>query len=268
MRVAVNGTRIHARIEDAGSGAWVVLAHGIATDLGLWDGVARLLAPRFRVLQYDARGHGGSDTPPGPYDLDLLGRDALGVMDALGIGRAHFVGLSMGGMVGLGLALHHPDRLLSLACCNARASAPPAYRDAWAQRAAAVAAQGMEAMVEPSLSRWFAAGFREAQPDTAARVATMVRGTRPEGYRGCAAALQDLDYGARLHAITVPTLYLTGAEDAGAPPEVMRVMAEATPGARYVEIPGAGHLSAIERPEAVAEALQGFLAALAPEAAQ
>jgi 3-oxoadipate enol-lactonase len=268
MRVAANGTVLHARIEGAAQGPWAILAHGIATDLGLWEGVARRLANRFRVLRYDARGHGGSDTPPGPYSLDLLGQDALGLMDALGIQRAHFAGLSMGGMVGLGLALNHPERLLSLSCLDARASAPAAYREAWAGRAAAVEEGGMETMVEPSLSRWFAAGFREEQPAEAARVAAMVRATHPQGYRGCAAALQQLDYGERLHTITIPTLYLAGAEDAGAPPEVMRAMADATPNARYVEIAAAGHLSALEQPEAVAAALGDFMGTLAPETAR
>jgi len=267
MRIAANGTVLHARTEGTG-GPWVVLSHGIATDLGLWDGVASRLARRFRVLRYDARGHGGSDAPPGPYSLDTLGRDALALMDALGVAHAHFAGLSMGGMVGLGLALDRPDRLLSLACLDARASAPPEYRTAWTARAAAVAEGGMETMVEPSLSRWFAAGFREARPESAARVAAMVRVTHPDGYRGCAAALQELDYGARLHAIAVPTLFLAGAEDSGAPPEVMRAMAAATPGARYVEVPAAGHLSAIEQPAAVAAALEAFIGALAPEVAR
>ncbi|HWX47874.1 MAG TPA: 3-oxoadipate enol-lactonase [Roseomonas sp.] len=262
MHIETNGTALHAIVEGAEGRPWVVLAHGIATDLHLWDGVARALAPHYRILRYDARGHGRSDAPPGPYDLDMLGRDAAGLMTALDIARAHFVGLSLGGMTGLGLALSHPERLLSLACCNARASAPASYREAWAERSAAVAAQGMEAMVEPSLSRWFARGFREAQPALAARVAAMVRNTTPEGYRGCAAALQGLDYGGQLADIELPVLYLTGKEDQGAPPEVMRAMQHATPGAQYVEIPHAGHLSAIEQPEAVAAALHRFFTSL------
>ncbi|MDJ0387696.1 alpha/beta fold hydrolase [Roseomonas sp. E05] len=268
MQVETNGTALHAVVEGVEKGPWVVLAHGIATDLHLWDGVARVLAPHYRILRYDTRGHGRSEAPPGPYDLDMLGRDAIGLMTALDIARAHFVGLSLGGMTGLGLALSHPERLLSLACCDARASAPAAYRDAWAERGAAVAAQGMEAMVEPSLSRWFARGFREAQPDLAAQVAGMVRGTAPEGYRGCAAALQGLDYGGQLGDIELPVLYLTGKEDQGAPPEVMRAMQHATPGARYVEIPHAGHLSAIEQPEAVGAALHRFFSSLAAEPAR
>lgn len=267
MRIAANGTVLHTKTEGT-SGPWVVLAHGIATDLSLWNEIAERLAWRFRVLRYDARGHGGSEAPHGAYDLGILGRDALGLMDALGIGQAHFAGLSMGGMVGLGLALDHPKRLLSLACLDARASAPPAYREAWGARAAAVAEGGMETMVEPSLSRWFASGFREAHPAEVARVAAMVRATHPDGYRGCAAALQELDYGERLRAIMVPTLYLVGTEDSGAPPEVMRAMADATPSASYVEIPAAGHLSAIEQPAAVAGALEEFLGALALETAR
>lgn len=262
MHIETNGTALHVIVEGAEGKPWVVLAHGIATDLHLWDGVARALASDYRILRYDARGHGRSDAPPGPYDLDMLGRDAVGLMTALDIARAHFVGLSLGGMTGLGLALSHPERLLSLACCDARASAPAAYRDAWAERSAAVTAQGMEAMVEPSLSRWFARGFREAQPALAAKVAAMVRNTAPDGYRGCAAALQGLDYGGQLGDIELPVLYLVGKEDQGAPPEVMRAMQHATPGAQYAEIAHAGHLSAIEQPEAVGAALRHFFSGL------
>lgn len=260
----MTGPDLHYRLEGTGGAPVVVLAHGIATDLTLWDGVAPILmSAGFRVLRYDARGHGGSAAPPGDYSLAMLGEDLLRLMDALGIPGIHLVGLSMGGMVGLGLALDHPGRLLSLVCCDARASAPPEYRQAWTSRAETVRARGMEPMVEPSVSRWFAPGFRDRKPAEAARVEAMVRRTAPAGYCGCAAALRDLDYGPRLHGITVPTLYLVGADDTGAPPAVMRSMQASTPGARYIEIPDAGHLSALEQPGAVATALVSFFSTLA-----
>ncbi len=241
----------------------VVLAHGIATDLTLWDGVVPVLVRAgFRVLRYDARGHGGSAAPAGEYSLAMLGEDVLRLADGLSIGRFHMAGLSMGGMIGLGLALDHPGRLLSLACCDARASAPDAYRASWTARAEAARMQGMEALVEPSVSRWFAPGFRERAPGAFADVEAMVGRTQVEGYRGCAAALRGLDYGPRLPGIRVATLYLVGEADAGAPPAVMRAMQAATPGARYVEIPAAGHLSAIEQPDAVGAALIEFMTAV------
>ncbi len=251
---------LHARIDGPAHAPVVVLAHGIATDLTLWDGIVPyLIRAGFRVLRFDARGHGRSPAPEGDYTLEVLGDDLLQLLHAHGISRVHLVGLSMGGMVGLGLALAHPDRLLSLTCCDARASAPAAYRANWAARAETVRLHGMEPMVAASVERWFAAGFATRMPAELARVEAMVRNTAPGGYRGCAAALRDLDYEGRLGAITVPTLFLVGAEDAGAPPDTMRAMAAATPGARFVEIPDAGHLSALEQPEAVATALLDFL---------
>jgi 3-oxoadipate enol-lactonase len=260
MRIQTRDTVLQA-VEQGPAGApCLLLAHGIATDHRLWQEVAAILAAEFRVIAYDCRGHGGSDAPAGPYTLAQLGADAIGLMDALGIGKAHFAGLSLGGMTGLGLALDHPDRLLSLACCDARASGNEAYRQSWTDRMALVQAQGIEAVVEPSLSRWFAEGFRTADPARAALVAEMVRGTSAAGYCGAGAALQGLDYGPRLGEIRLPVLYLVGDEDQGAPPAVMREMQAATPGARFVEIPRAGHLSAIEQPEAVAKALRDFLA--------
>ncbi|GAC1346462.1 MAG: 3-oxoadipate enol-lactonase [Acetobacteraceae bacterium] len=260
MKQTANGTTLNYAVDGEKGAPWAVLAHGIATDLTLWDGVAPILAKGgFRVLRYDSRGHGLSAAPDGPYSLAMLGEDALGLMDGLGIERAHMIGLSMGGMVGLELATAHPERLLSLACCDARASATPDYTAAWHERAATAQRDGMEPLVEPSLARWFASGFRERAPGEAARVAAMVRATPPSGYAGSATALTGVDFAEALGQIRVPTLYLVGDEDGGTPPPVMRAMHEATPGSRYVEIPGAGHLSALERPAEVGAALLEFL---------
>jgi 3-oxoadipate enol-lactonase len=262
MMLTTNGASLHCIVSGQDSGPWVTLAHGIATDLTLWHDVAAILGRTCRVLSYDARGHGLSEAPVGPYSLEMLGDDAIGLLDQLDIRRTHFVGLSLGGMVGLRLALDHPDRLSSLACCDARASAPEEYKNNWRQRQAAVREGGMETMVEPSMGRWFAPGYRTRQPERAREVEAMVRNTAPDGYRGCAAALEHLDYGPRIASITVPTLYLVGAHDQGAPPATMRAMHEATPASRYVEIADAGHLSCVEQPDAVAEALLTFFGAV------
>jgi 3-oxoadipate enol-lactonase len=258
MRIKTNGISLEVTRSGPSSAPCIVLAHGIATDHHLWDGVAADLSRSYDVVSYDARGHGGSDAPEGPYTLEMLGLDALGLLDAIGVERAHFVGLSMGGMVGLGLALDHPQRLKSLVVCDARASAPPEYKTSWQERSAAVRDGGIEQIVEPSVSRWFAAPFK-ADPVRMEAARAMVRRTSTMGYRGCAAALQDLAYGDRLTRIVCPTLYLVGSDDSGAPPAAMRAMAEATENARYVEIENAGHLSALEQPEAVSEAIQRFV---------
>jgi 3-oxoadipate enol-lactonase len=259
MEVFSNGTKLHARVEGPDGAPWLVLSHGVATGLAMWDGVMPVLAERYRVLRYDTRGHGASAATDGRYTFDLLAGDVIGLMDALGIQTAHFCGLSLGGMTGLGLALDHAARFNSVVVADARAEAAPAYRDAWTQRAADATAKGIETLVEPSVSRWFTESFRAARPDVISRVKTMVRATSVAGYCGCAAALADLDYGHRLADIRLPVLYLVGAEDQGAPPAAMGRMQAATPGARYVEIPNAGHLAAVEQPDAFARAVLEFL---------
>ncbi|MCS6930711.1 MAG: alpha/beta fold hydrolase [Acetobacteraceae bacterium] len=237
------------------------MSHGLATDLTMWDGLAAVLAGRWRVLRYDARGHGRTPSTPGDYTLEQLGADVIGLLDALGIARTHFVGLSMGGMVGMGLGLNHPGRLLSLAVCDARAVAPPDYRAAWTDRAAKVRAEGMEAIVEPTLSRWFTPAFGRHDPSAREAVRRMIRRTSVEGYAGCAAALRGLDYLHRLGDLRLPVLFLGGAEDQGAPVEAMRAMHHATPGSRHVVIPNAGHLANLEQPEAFHAAVVDFLVA-------
>jgi 3-oxoadipate enol-lactonase len=258
MQINANGVTLNCTIDRNPDAPWVVLAHGIANDMSIWADVAARLGSRFNILRFDARGHGGSESVGGDYTFDMLTSDSINLMNALEIPRAHYVGISLGGMVGLGLALDHPDRLLSLVCCDARASVPADYRTAWVNRRAAVLAEGMEPIVEQSMARWFAPGFRERQPGRSAQVEAMIRRTSPNGYCGCAAALLTLDYFRHLGRIATPTLYVVGEYDQGAPPPTVREMQEATPGAQYVEIPAAGHLSCIEQPAAVADALAKF----------
>lgn len=254
-----NGSRFRCLIEGPDDAPCVVLSHGLATDLTMWDGLVPLLTPTHRVLRYDSRGHGESAATPGDYTLEELGADVIGLLDACGLDKVHFAGLSMGGMVGMGLALHHPDRLLSLAVCDARGEAPPQYRDAWAERARKVRAEGIEAMVEPSVTRWFTEAFQNGDASRMDAMRAMVRRTSVDGYAGSAAALRELDYERRLGDVSVPTLFLVGSHDAGAPPAVMRQMHEKTPGSRFAELADAGHLSVVEQPEAFARALLDFL---------
>jgi 3-oxoadipate enol-lactonase len=258
MQINANGVTLNCTIDLKPNAPWVMFAHGIANDMSIWVDVAARLGSRFSILRFDARGHGGSEPVGGDYTFNMLIGDAVALMNALDISRAHYVGLSLGGMVGLGLALDHPERLISLACCDARASGSADYRNAWVHRRMAALEEGMEPMVEQSMARWFAPGFREHWPGRAAQVEAMIRRTSRNGYCGCAAALLTLDYFRHLGRIAIPTLYLVGKHDQGAPPATVRRMQEATPGAQYVEIPEAGHLSCIEQPDAVADALANF----------
>jgi 3-oxoadipate enol-lactonase len=220
----------------------------------------RLTASR-RVLRFDARGHGDSGATPSPYTLQMLVDDVVGLMDALEIDQADVLGLSLGGMTGLGLAIHHPDRLRSLACCAAIAQAPPEYAQLWRDRIELVQREGVGPTVDGTLERWFTPAFRAEAENAAtlARVRAMILGTSVAGYCGCAAALTGLDYGDRLAEIAAPVLYLAGAEDQGAPASVMAEMARATPGSRFEIIEPAAHLVNLERPEAFGELVASWL---------
>jgi 3-oxoadipate enol-lactonase len=248
MQIKSNGLTFNCRI-DGERGAWVLLSHGLATDLGMWDELTDALKDRYRVLRYDARGHGGSAATEGDYTLDQLVADAVGILDALGVAQAHFAGLSMGGMIGLGLMLDHPQRITSAVIADSRHTTTPDFTAAWLARAEAVRTGGIEAVVGSTVERWSSAGLAARNPAVVARMTRMVRNTSALGYRGCAAALARLDYGHRLGEIRIPTLVLCGTEDHGAPPENTRQMHAMIAGSRFLEIDQAGHISNIEKPE-------------------
>ncbi|HWP25738.1 MAG TPA: 3-oxoadipate enol-lactonase [Xanthobacteraceae bacterium] len=255
----VNGIALHYRIDGQTDGPWLTLAHGLATDLSMWDELVDVVATRYRVLRFDARGHGRSKATTGDYSFDLLVGDAIGLLDALGVDRTHFVGLSMGGMVALGLALQHPERLISICVCDARAEATEEYNDGWRQRVGIVRERGMRALVDRTLTRWFTPDFLARPSPRLEKMRAMMAQTSTEGYCGCAAALQKLDFARRLHEIKLPALYVVGDQDLGAPPPVVREMHRRTPGSEYVEIADAGHISAVEQPQAFSSAILRFL---------
>jgi 3-oxoadipate enol-lactonase len=247
MQIKSNGSSFNCRV-DGERGPWVLLSHGLATDIGMWDELADALKDRYRVLRYDARGHGGSAATEGDYTLDQLVADAAGILDALDAPQAHFAGLSMGGMVGLGLMLDHAARIKSAVIADSRHTTTPEFTKAWHDRAAAVRQGGIEAIVRSTVERWSSAGLAERDPAVIARMEKMVRNTSPAGYRGCAAALARLNYGHRLGKIHTPALVLCGTEDHGAPPENTRQMHAMIKGSRFLEIEQAGHVSNIEKP--------------------
>lgn len=247
MDIDANGSRFNCRI-DGDAGPWVLLSHGLATDFTMWDELADALKDKYRVLRYDARGHGASASPAGHYTLDQLVEDARAILDALKIEQAHFAGLSMGGMVGLGLMIHHPHRIKRAVIADSRHTTTPAFTKAWLDRIDTVRTGGIEAIVESTVARWSSEGLAARNPAAVARMETMVRGTSVNGYCGCAAALARLNYGPRLNEINAPVLVICGDEDHGAPPDNSRQMAAMIKGARFLEIKQAGHISNIEHP--------------------
>lgn len=258
MKIKTNGIDIHYEI--SGSGPWVTLAHSLASDLTLWDELTSVLATRFSVLRYDARGHGQSSAPEGPYDFPMLVGDLVGLLDALRIERTHFVGLSMGGMLGQLFALEHPQRLDKLVLASTTSRVPPEARPLWDERIAIARSQGMTAHVEATLGRWFTAPWREAHPEVMARIGALVAATPVAGFAGWGEAIKTLDLTDRLGAIRAPTLVVCGADDPGTPPAASRAIAAAIPGARLEVVPNASHQLAIEQAETFNRLLLDFLA--------
>ncbi|GAP33781.1 bifunctional 4-carboxymuconolactone decarboxylase/3-oxoadipate enol-lactonase PcaCD [Piscinibacter sakaiensis] len=254
--------QLHAAVQGAGPGVPVVLSHALGLDLRMWDALAAELAPGRAVLRYDHRGHGGSAVPPGPYTLDAMVDDAARLLREWGRGPVVFVGLSMGGMVGQGLALRHPELLRGLVIANSTARYPEAARAAWAQRIAAVEAGGMAAIAPMVVERYLHADFRAAQPAVAEALRATLLRCDPAGYAAASAAVAGVDWLDALPALRCPTLVIAGERDVGAPPEMARAMADAIPGARLELLADASHLSVAESAWRFGELLRGFLAGI------
>jgi 3-oxoadipate enol-lactonase len=253
---ADDGVRIFYRFDGDDGRPILLLSNSLGTTLEMWEPQLPALSSRFNVLRYDSRGHGRSDAPAGPYTIARLGRDALALLDALGIPRVSFCGLSKGGMVGLWLGIHAADRLdrLVLANTSAHIGAP----EVWNRRIATVRRDGMAAIAPGVIERWFTPGFQEQDPEAVARIAAMLRGTAPEGYIACCAAVRDMDQRDAIAAIRAPTLVIAGTQDAATPPVQARFIAKAIPGARLVELEAA-HLSSVEQATAFTDHLLDFL---------
>ena len=238
------------------SGAPVVfMTHSILSDRTMWDEQATLLvAQGFRVVRADTRGHGESDAPDGACTMADLVADSVAVLDALGIARAHYVGLSLGGMSGFGLGIHHTERLLSLCLCDARADMPPAAAAVWPERITVARQQGCAALAAATVERWFGKAFVDANPATARRFTASAAATSAAGFIGCAEAIIGLDYLPRVAQIQTPTALIVGAND-GPLPQVMRDLQGLIKGATLDVIAGAGHLPNIDQPAAFNAAL-------------
>lgn len=257
MQVDSNGVTFNVRI-DGDKGSWVLLSHGLATDMSMWAELTDVLKARYRVVRYDARGHGGTSATAGSYTLDQLTADAVGILDALGIEKIHFAGLSMGGMIAQGLMLDYPDRVISAVIADSRHTTTPEFTQAWLSRAEEVLKGGIEAIVASTLARWSSAGLAQRDPRAVARMEKMIRNTSAGGYCGCAVALAHLNYGPRLAEIDTPTLVICGDEDHGAPPENSRQMQAMIKGASFLVVEQAGHISNIEKPVIFNSAVLSF----------
>lgn len=253
MKAQANGISINYSVE--GDGPWLAFSHSLACNLHSWDEEARRLSKHFKVLRFDTRGHGASSAPAGPYTLDLLVDDLYGLLQALEVGSTHFVGLSMGGMIGQAFALRYPGILKSLVLCDTSSRFDLDIRE----RIATVEAHGMEPMVAPTLSRFFSDEFRKASPDVVENVAAMIRSTPVPGYSGCCQAISKIDLTSRLKEIRCPALVVVGKDDMATPLAMAEEIHRALPGSELAILPAAAHLSNLEQPDAFNQALVGFL---------
>lgn len=257
MKLKANGIEINYEIE--GDGPVVTFSHSLACNLSMWDEQARALKGRYRILRFDTRGHGQTSAPAAAYTLEQLAHDLKGLLDGLSITATHFVGLSMGGMIGQVFALKYPAMVQSLVLCDTTSRYPSAAAPVWEERIKAVGAKGMEPMVAPTLERWFTAPFRARRQDLMDKVGAMIRSTPAPGYIGCCHAIPKINVTARLKEVRCPALVIVGEEDLGTPVEMAREIHAALPGAELAILSRASHLSNVEQPAEFNRALGGFL---------
>lgn len=260
-KIAANGIDFNYQIDGRDGAPWITFSNSLATNLALWDDQAAQLGGDYRILRYDQRGHGATEATEGPYSFDLLTGDVIGLWDALGIERSHFVGLSLGGTTGFGLAINHADWLISLIASDARCDANDAFRKAWDSRIDLVNSGGMDALAQPTADRWFTEGFRQTQTVAVESIKDMIRATSINGFIGCVNALQTTDYRQGMGGIRTPLLFIVGAEDSAVPPDYVKGMHESVGGSEFAVIERAGHISNVENPEPFQRAVDAFLQA-------
>ena len=262
MKIKANGIQMNYELSGKEDAEVVVLGHSLASSLVMWQPQMEELNRHHRVLCYDTRGHGGTDAPVPPYTLEQLGEDAVALLDALGIDTVHWVGLSMGGMIGQCIALNHPGRFKSLSLCDTAAVIPAEADPVWQERIDLVRREGMAPSVQSTLERWFTPPYLGLNPPVVDVIRRLISATPVDGYIGCSEAIRHLDYLDRLSEIKVPTLIMVGEDDPGTPVEASRVMHDRIPNSTLTVLPSAAHLSNIEQTERFNHALMKFLAAV------
>lgn len=252
-----NSSPFHVRVSGPSSAPTLLFSNSLTCDLTMWDAQAEALSECFRIIRYDGRGQGSSLTTPGPYSIGQLGRDALGILDSLDIESTLFCGLSMGGMVGMWLLTHAPERITAAVLSNTSAHmGPPSL---WDGRIALARSGGMEAVEEPTLTRWFPAAVHASKPEVVGRMRPAIRNTPVDGYVACCEAIRDMDQRDNIGAITRPTLVVIGTNDVATTPAMGRHIHDAITGSRLREIE-TGHIAAVERPEEFNGILLDFFA--------
>ena len=255
MKAKVNGTELYYEVTGKEGAPWLVLSHSLACTVRMWDPQVAAFKDRYRILNYDMRGHGQSAAPQGPYTLDMLAHDVFGLMKELKIERAAYMGLSIGGMIGQTLALRQTKLFDKMVLADTSHAQPPEAIKQWEERIKIAQTQGMKPLVPSTMERWFTPSFRESPP--ARKIAELIANTPVAGYVGCGQAIMKLNTTARLKEIKLPVLAIAGEQDPSAPGT--RHIGENVPGARLVMIPQAAHISNVEQAATFNQALRDFL---------
>lgn len=250
-----NGCTLNVVVDGNPHAPALIMSSSLGTDHSMWSPQVEPLAKHFRLVRYDRRGHGKSSVPQRPYSMEMLGRDVLSIMDGLGIERASWCGLSIGGMVGQWLGANAPERFDRLILCNT--SSYYADKNVWAERINAITAGGMDAIAPGVITRWFTPGFIAREPQTVARLQALVRSTPVEGYLGCSEAIRDMDHREILHKIAVPTLVIAGRHDMGTTVENAEFIRDRIRGSKMIVL-DAAHISNVEQAETFTAEVLGF----------
>lgn len=259
MKVKVNDILINYELSGQTDTPVVVLSHSLGSSLAMWYPQIEPLEPNYQLLRFDTRGHGSSDAPDGAYTLDQLGSDTIGLLDALNIDNVHFIGLSMGGMIGQWFALNHAHRLKSLALCDTAAVIPHEAQSVWQERIDTARDKGLAALVDSTLERWFTPPFLKQNPPGVQLIREKFLATAVAGYIGCSEAIRGLNYMERLSEIKTPTLIVVGEDDPGTPVTASEAMHKRIPNSRLVVLPSSAHLCNIEQAEIFNKTLIEFL---------
>jgi 3-oxoadipate enol-lactonase len=255
--VNVNGVDIAYRFDGPEDGPVLLAANSLMANGSMWDWNITAFVDRYRVLRYDKRGHGKSSVVPGPYSIAQLADDAAGLLDALKIEKAHFMGLSIGGMIGQQLGARYPERILSLSLCNTASEMPP--RSLWEDRFQTARSKGLSGLVDGTIARWFTAPFIERAPQDIEKVRQMILATNVDGYIGCGSAVRDMAQSTMLLKIKAPTLVLSGRHDPACTVDQGIVLNRLIDGSQMDIIEDAAHLSNIEQPTRFNKAVREFI---------
>jgi 3-oxoadipate enol-lactonase len=262
MLIKANGIQMNYELLGMKDDPVVMLSHSLGSSLLMWNPQMKALESHFQLLRYDIRGHGRSEAPPGAYTLELLGEDAVALLDVLEIEKVHWVGLSMGGMIGQSVALNYPKRLKSLALCDTAAAIALEAQPIWQERIDAVREKGVGSQLEPTLERWFTPSFLKLNPHMLEVIREEFLATPAKGYLGCIYAIRKLNYLDRLSTIKIPTLIMVGEDDPGTPVSSSEAMHQRIPNSKLVVIKSARHLSNVEQAEVFNANLLTFLKSL------